>query len=413
MCGVLDSKEELYAFYKAQLDDCVGFWMGHGLDREHGGYNTFLDREGKPYSFFKYTWCQGRAAYQFAKLYNCLERRSEWLEASRLGVDFIRRHALRGGDRVYSKFTREGEPIAWQDDQVFPEAFVVLALAEWAKAAGDDDALRLAEGIFWNAVRLMADGGLNPFGPELQPYYRWHGPSMIMLNVAQELRAINHDPRLDRVITAWVEDELFLYSKDEHRIMFERVRPDGQVDLASHEGRSITPGHVEESVWFCLREGLERGDPRLVERACEVTEWGMEKGWDQEFGGLFNFVDLHGGPHGHHDELWGEDQDWDEKIFWVHAEALYAVLLAHHASSSNPERQQRLAAWYEKLHAWTFVHFPDRAHGEWFGYLHRDGSPSQYLKGGVKGFFHIPRALLNCTFLLAPPAVQACGGSSR
>ena len=45
-------------------------------------------------------------------------------------------------------------------------------------------------------------------------------------------------------------------------------------------------------------------------------------------------------------------------------------------------------------------HFPDPEHGEWFGYLRRDGSVSQTLKGGVKGFFHIPRAFLNC-YLIA------------
>jgi N-acylglucosamine 2-epimerase len=414
MAGVLNSPEGLYAFYKSQLDNSIAFWMEHGLDREQGGYNTFLNQEGQPYSYFKYTWCQGRMAYQFSKLYNSLECRPEWLEAARLGVDFIKNHALRKGDRVYSKFTREGQPIAWQDDQVFPEAFVVLGLAEWAKASGDDEALAIAERIFWNALRLMRDGGLNPFGPEIQPYYRWHGPSMIMLNVAQELREINHDPRLDPVISSWVEDELFLYTKDEHRIMFERVRPDGSLDLQSHEGRSITPGHVEESAWFCLREGLERGDKRLIDRACDVALWGMEKGWDQDFGGLNNFVDFYGGPCGHHDEGWGEDQDWDEKLFWVHAEALYSVLLAYHTScpdgsAPNPERYANLALWYEKLHAWTFSHFPDQKYGEWYGYLHRDGSLSQSLKGGVKGFFHIPRALLNCTLLLASKAPGAHG----
>jgi N-acylglucosamine 2-epimerase len=36
--------------------------------------------------------------------------------------------------------------------------------------------------------------------------------------------------------------------------------------------------------------------------------------------------------------------------------------------------------------------FPDPAHGEWFGYAHRDGRISTPLKGNLwKGPFHLPR----------------------
>ena len=29
--------------------------------------------------------------------------------------------------------------------------------------------------------------------------------------------------------------------------------------------------------------------------------------------------------------------------------------------------------WHKMIHDWTYSHCPDPAHGEWFGYLHRDG----------------------------------------
>ena len=407
MPGILGSKEWLREFYEAQLKDCISFWMLHGLDEIHGGYTTFLDRVGSPYSYWKYTWCQGRAAYQFSKLYNAVERRPEWLHAAKLGADFIRAHVLKGDNRVYSKLTQEGKPVAWQPDQIFPECFVILGLAEWAKAAQDDQALGIAEKMFWNNVKLMESGELFRLSSAVLPYYKWHGPAMIMLNVAQELREVTRNSRLDALISRWVDDELFQYSKDEYQIMFERLRMDNSVDMLSHEGRSVTPGHVLESAWFCLREGLARKDKRIIDRACTVVEWGMEKGWDRKYGGLFNFVDYHGGPPGHHDEGWGEDQDWDEKIFWVHAEALYAVLLAYYAC-----RRKILEKWYEDLHHWTFEHFPDREFGEWFGYLRRDGTVSQNLKGGIKGFFHIPRALMNCKILLGSEAGSANAGGA-
>lgn len=47
------------------------------------------------------------------------------------------------------------------------------------------------------------------------------------------------------------------------------------------------------------------------------------------------------------------------------------------------------------------LHFPDPRHGEWFGYLHRDGSISSRLKGNHwKGPFHLPRMQWYCWKLL-------------
>jgi mannose/cellobiose epimerase-like protein (N-acyl-D-glucosamine 2-epimerase family) len=43
----------------------------------------------------------------------------------------------------------------------------------------------------------------------------------------------------------------------------------------------------------------------------------------------------------------------------------------------------------------------DEEYGEWYGYLHRDGSVSTTLKGGLwKSFFHHPRMQWYCWQLL-------------
>ena len=40
-------------------------------------------------------------------------------------------------------------------------------------------------------------------------------------------------------------------------------------------------------------------------------------------------------------------------------------------------------------------HFIDRENGEWYGYLHYDGTVANTLKGNIfKGPFHVPRMLL-------------------
>ncbi len=56
---------------------------------------------------------------------------------------------------------------------------------------------------------------------------------------------------------------------------------------------------------------------------------------------------------------------------------------------------------HEQVHDYAHQRFPDRTHGEWFGYLHRDGRLSSPLKGNMfKGPFHIPWMQLYCWKLL-------------
>ena len=66
--------------------------------------------------------------------------------------------------------------------------------------------------------------------------------------------------------------------------------------------------------------------------------------------------------------------------------------------------------WYERVHDYTFTHFPDPEHGEWYGYLDRDGRPAWTAKAnGWKGFFHLPRALFRCYRLLDALADDRAG----
>jgi N-acylglucosamine 2-epimerase len=382
--------------YKNELlENCVPFWLNNSVDMEYGGYLSFLDRKGKPYANWKYCWPQGRGSYMFSKLYNTIEKKEEWLRASKSGIDFITKYIIRKDLRVHNKLTREGQLVNRLPAEIFGEAFVALGLVEYAGAAGKEEYLSKGKEIFWNSIKIIENGTLDKLSNDLSSQYIWHGPSMILMNVAQEMREIEDDSKLTKLIAKYVQDELYTYTKDEYKIMFERVRPDGSVDMDNPEGRSVTPGHCLESAWFCLREGLALSDQKIIDRSCDLIEWTMEMCWDNKHGGLYNFLDYKGLPPGHHDEGWGENMDWDEKLFWVHSEGLYAILLAYSVNKDN-----KFLQLFEKLHRWTFEHFPDREYGEWYGYLRRDGSISQDLKGGIKAFFHIPRALLNCYLLL-------------
>ena len=64
----------------------------------------------------------------------------------------------------------------------------------------------------------------------------------------------------------------------------------------------------------------------------------------------------------------------------------------HHDGGRS--RRRSPGRWHEQVHDWAYAHFPDPLYGEWFGYLHRDGTVATRLKGNMwKGFFHLPRML--------------------
>jgi N-acylglucosamine 2-epimerase len=121
---------------------------------------------------------------------------------------------------------------------------------------------------------------------------------------------------------------------------------------------------------------------------CRILDWMWERGWDQREGGLLYFTDLRGRPV---QEYWH-----DMKFWWPHCEAVIATLLAWRLTG-----EARYATWHRDVHNWSFRHFPDAEHGEWFGYLRRDGSVTQTAKGNhFKGPFHLPRMLWYCAQLL-------------
>jgi N-acylglucosamine 2-epimerase len=82
--------------------------------------------------------------------------------------------------------------------------------------------------------------------------------------------------------------------------------------------------------------------------------------------------------------------EWDQKLWWVHVEALVAM-----AKAWTLTGDERCAEWFRKLQDYTWKHFRDNEQGgEWFGYLNRRGEVLLPLKGGKwKGCFHVPRSL--------------------
>jgi N-acylglucosamine 2-epimerase len=107
-----DGRSALANTYRdALLGDVIPFWLRHGLDREHGGYLTALDRDGTVIDTDKSIWFQGRGAWTFATLFNTVEKNPGWLDAARSGIEFLRRHGAAPDGKLYFTVTRDGRPL--------------------------------------------------------------------------------------------------------------------------------------------------------------------------------------------------------------------------------------------------------------------------------------------------------------
>ena len=284
-------------------------------------------------------------------------------------------------------YTREGAPIR-KRRYVFTETFAAIAFAAMAKATGEPGQAEKARDLFRLAKRHFADPSLTePKFTGTRPSKAIGGP-MIQMATAQELRRNLGDESftvdIDTAITEIRRD----FMKPDIGCVMESVAPDGSI-IDHFDGRTLNPGHAIECAWFILWEARLRGnDPELIRTGCQILDWMWARGWDDEFGGLFYFRDVDGKPV---QEYWH-----DMKFWWPHNEAIIATLLAWQLTG-----EEKYSRWHTLVHDWAYAHFADAEHGEWYGYLHRDGSVSVPLKGNMwKGPFHFPRMQLVCWQLL-------------
>lgn len=374
-------------YRSALLDDVIPFWERHSIDREYGGYFTCLDRDGSVFDTDKFIWLQARQVWTFAMLYNRVEKRQRWLDVAQHGADFLRAHGMDADGDWYFALDRAGNPLV-QPYNIFSDCFAAMAFGQLAVATGDAKAEELALRTYHNILRRQDNpkGQYDKLAPGARRLKSFALP-MILSNLTLELAALLPADEVERAIDTCVHEVMDVFLDAERGLIFENVAPDGS-HVDSFDGRLIDPGHGLEAMWFMIDIARRRpatADRRsLIERATDTMLRILDFGWDEQFGGLFYFLDAQGHP--------PQQLEWDQKLWWVHLEALVALAMAYAET-----RWLDVWQWYEKVHAYAWAHFPDPEYGEWYGYLNRRGEVLLSLKGGKwKGCFHVPRALHRC-----------------
>ena len=382
---MIDKKEYLSHWaetYKHDLTTRImPFWMEHGWDRKHGGVYTCLNRDGSLMDTTKSVWFQGRFAFVCAFAYNNVEKHQEWLDAAKSTIDFFEHYCFDADGHMYFSVTEDGRPLR-KRRYVFSETFAAIALSEYAIATGDMSYAHRALKVFEDTQRFMATPGfMEPkfeAGVELQS----HSIVMILINVGSRIRAVIDDPTLTQQIDESIDKLRRYFIHPEFKALLETVGPNGEF-IDTNLTRTINPGHCIETSWFLMEEARYRNwDKELLKTALTIFDWSWDWGWDKQYGGIINFRDCRNLP--------PQDYSQDMKFWWPQCEAIIASLYAY-LGTGDEEYLYR----HRQISEWAYAHFPDNEYGEWYGYLHRDGTVAQPAKGNLfKGPFHIPRMMI-------------------
>jgi mannobiose 2-epimerase len=349
--------------------DILPFWLQHTRDRERGGFygeisNDLAVKKDEPRGALltsRILWTFS-AAYRRRQDPACLEM-ARWAYDDLLARFWDNEH---GG--LFWSVTADGKPLQTRKT-IYGQAFGIYALAEYHRATGDraplDRAIALYRTVESHAHDAVHGGYFEEFTQDWQrlPNSRRSFVSRAPKSQNTLLHVMEAYTNLLRV---WPDPELRDRLHDLVNVMLTRVLNPANHHLRLFLDEDWTPrsdgisyGHDIEFSWLLIESAEVLGDHELIAQsrtaAVEVARATLAEGVDTD-GGLLSEA----GPKG----LTNTHKEW-----WQQAEAMTGFLNAYQLSG-DPRFLQA------SLRSWDFIakHVIDRAHGEWYNLLARDGT---------------------------------------
>ena len=397
---------------RAILDDLLRggilpFWLPATLDRRHGGYALNHGPDGRwrgPAR--KRLVTQARTLWFFARLARSPLSKPAHVEAAEHGWRFLRDRLL---DRRYGGYLWEveadGRPR--QDGKhLYGQTFAIYALAEYARAAKDREALALARETFrllerhahdarhggyrecfrrdWTPLRDGRRGLLGqPAGLKLQNTH---------LHVLEALTALL-DVDGGRDVRERLEEvrDLLLGPFARPGGLGLREALEHNLSPARADTGRVSYGHDLETVFLLIEAARALGcAPPVAVRG--LFEHALLHGFDRARGGFFA-----GGPA-------GGTADDRRKVWWVQAEALVSALTMHQLTG-----EAAFLGCFARTLAWIATRQAVPG-GDWHAEVLEDGTIRGDRAGAWKDPYHQGRAVLRCLEVL-PVASPGAGHS--
>jgi len=381
------------------LHNIMPFWY-RVVDRESGGYNLNHGIDGNPLGKGpRMVVTQARMLWYFSMLYREGWAGREALEAAEHGFSFLCEKML---DREHGGFFWEVDAagrVTRDFKHLYGQAFALFGISEYALASGSREARNLAQELFELLERVAHDEnyggylefftrdwkpvkeGASPVGPAGSKTMNTHLHMMEALSAYLELsKDEGAARRLAELVLAMVDAVVEKGSGacvDLHDLAWKPIPVRGEL--------RVSYGHNLEALWLVADACRQLGvPPRLLTNHFKaVYDYCSEHGFDKEKGGVYDSGPL------------GKPADKLEKVWWVQAESLVAMLYMY-----GLYREDRYLRDFERQLDWIEKYQVDWERGDWFEVVLPSGEPAGGKAHIWKGAYHNGRAMVKCIKLI-------------
>jgi mannobiose 2-epimerase len=387
----------------------IPFWLERGIDREHGGYLTCYDADGKleQSDTDKYIVTQTRMIWGMSVFSTLPSDAAACLQACRQGVDFFIDKfwdVQHGG--WYWKVDRQGNLL---DDGkvVYGQSFAIYALAQYSLSTGDPRGVDYAARTFDLLQKHCADTARGGYYENLEPDWQLSAPGFhagdrksldIHMHLLEAFTALYDASRLEihrrrleeviDVILTHMVDPVSGCGLNQFDLHFKRIPPiairrtwnaEREGELAKDVPDTTSYGHNLEFIWLLQHACEVMGKPMeaYLPAVNKMSAHALAYGVDWQRGGIYR-DGLHQGP------ALIRDKEW-----WQQAESLVG-LLASYELTGDPRLLEAFRLTWEFSEKYLINH----ALGEWRTLVNEQG---QVLVPGIgnpwKACYHSGRAM--------------------
>ena len=276
---VLRAHADMHAW---AFDHALPFWAQAGRDAQGLGFHETLTLTGAPgQSPAKRMRVQARQIYVYS--HAALLGWSGGLEAAQHGYAFMTAHGERG-DGAWVRLLAPDGSVLDRTADLYDQAFVLFALAWYARATGEREPLdRARQTIAWVRAHMTGPGGRgyhNSLPPEAG--HRQQNPHMHLLEATLALFETTRDAyyaEFAAELIALFRDHFFHAGSGTLGEFF----TDDWSEAPGEAGTHVEPGHHFEWVWLLDSYGSLTGD-RLDAEARALYRFAVAHGTSKQTG---------------------------------------------------------------------------------------------------------------------------------
>ncbi len=348
---MLDFAKLTVIYREALLQQVVPFWLSNSRDEAWGGYFDALTATGDPVTADKSVALLAQQIWSFGWLYNTIEPEQCWLDHALHGANFLTRFGLDEKMNAYALVDRIGKPVAPGSGKT-TDAYCVMAYAQLHRATGNDEWAMLAKQVLFNLIQ-QRNTQRTKQQRTLGGFRQWQHleEPVVVLKTLLATQFLLSEEDWKEYTEQVVEEILQTFLDKRLNILRESILPDGAFSHTP-QGRRLSPALTFEAANALLDIALKTSNRKL---SLQVVTWCLsmcEQAWDEVNSGLHQYVDFLRQPI--------LDSTWQYRTARVHLQAL-AVLIKSFFHTHHPD----CLRWFQKIHDYTFQHFPDGENPGW------------------------------------------------